>query len=133
MSQFKAFLPDRQQQKGAPAPQHITSVYVTSCPRPRRGERARTCGMPISFIQLHNRCTERLANKLDGGLLQYPYDISLFSLALNTWTFNSFIITINSPLPNYSNRFEDHVRQNLFHSKHPAAAQSVILLMHNIQ
>jgi hypothetical protein len=99
MSQFKAFLPDGQQQKGAPAPQHIASVYVTSCPRPRRGERARTCGMPISFIQLHNRCTERLANKLDGGLLQYPYDISLFSLALNTWTFNSFIITINSPCP----------------------------------
>jgi hypothetical protein len=66
--------------------------------------RAKNAGVtPISFIQLHKRCTERLPNKLDGRLLQYPYGISLFSLALNTWAFNSFIITINDPRPIYSN------------------------------
>jgi hypothetical protein len=69
----------------------------------RRGKRARACGTPIFFIQLHKRCTERLPNKLDGRLLQYPYDISLFYLALNTLVFNSFIITINGPRPIYSN------------------------------
>jgi hypothetical protein len=68
-----------------------------------RQARARACGTPISFIELHKRYTERLHNKLDGRLLRYPYGISLFSLALNTWTFNSFIITINDPRPIYSN------------------------------
>jgi hypothetical protein len=66
-----------------------------------RGERARACGTLVSFIQLHKRCTERLPNTLDGRLLQYPYGISLFPLALNTWAFNSFIITINGPRPIY--------------------------------
>jgi hypothetical protein len=88
-----------------PAPQHITSVRPTAPParhahalgRGEASERTCACGMPISFIQLHKRCTERLPNKLDGRLLQYPYDISLFPLALNTWAFNSFIITINGP------------------------------------
>jgi hypothetical protein len=69
--------------------------------RGEASERARVCGTPVTFIQLHKRCTERLPNKLDGRLLQYPYDISLFPLALNTWTFNSFIITINGPRPIY--------------------------------
>jgi hypothetical protein len=62
---------------------------------------ARAFGTPISFIQLHKRCTKRLPIKLDGRLLQYPYGISLFPLALNTWAFNSFIITINGPRPIY--------------------------------
>jgi hypothetical protein len=76
---------------------------VTPPPTARLGERARVCGTPISFIQLHKRCSERLPNKLDGRLLQYPYNISLFPLALNTWAFNSFIITINGPRPIYFN------------------------------
>jgi hypothetical protein len=38
---------------------------------------------------------------LDGRLLQYSYGISLFPLALNTWVFDSFIITINGPRPIY--------------------------------
>jgi hypothetical protein len=79
-------------------------VMPTPTTSARRGERAHArVWHAISFIQLHKRCTERLPNKFDGRLLQYPYGISLFPLALNTWAFNSFIITINGPRPIYFN------------------------------
>jgi hypothetical protein len=83
---------------------HVTPRHATPTPTPMGSARrasARACDTPISFIQLHKRCTERLPNKLDGRLLQYPYGISLFPLALNTRAFNSFIITINGPRPIY--------------------------------
>jgi hypothetical protein len=50
---------------------------------PHSARRASTCGTPISFIQLHKRCTERLPHKLDDRLLKYPCNISHFSQALN--------------------------------------------------
>jgi hypothetical protein len=86
------FLSNSQQQKDASAPHHgrphrtLVSIRHAHVLSPaRRGERARVCGMPISFIQLHKRCTERLPHKLDGRLLKYPCTISHFSLALSKW------------------------------------------------
>jgi hypothetical protein len=43
---------------------------------------------------------------LDGRFLQYPHGISLFSFALNTCAFNSFIITINDSMPIYLTHIE---------------------------
>jgi hypothetical protein len=82
-------------------PSVCTAPLVTPTPSPSAEASERACGTLVSFIQLHKRCIERLPNKLDGRLLQYPYDISLFHLALNTWAFNSFIITLNGPRPIY--------------------------------
>jgi hypothetical protein len=82
-----------------------TSRHVTPTPTAsaRLGEQARARGMPIFFIQLHIRCTGRLPHKLDGRLLKYLYDISLFSLALNKWALILSFIIINGSRSIYSN------------------------------